>query len=193
MEFTNRLAAVDQSSQILLTFSDGETQTVDLERDVTIAELAETNSVNSVRIEVTGVYDSMNNGAMEIKFYGSPSDYSCVPGQGKLDGDYVNTNSNNESDCGNTCTADAECIGLDYTIQSASNSCRLYKVDDPRSDPGKDSRMYCTPTSDAGNNNLFKVFFISYCKLMITCQTEVFYLFFYWKIFSLFGFANFAE
>ena len=73
MEFTNRPGDVDKTSQILLTFSDGETQTVDLERDVTIAELVETNSVNSVRIEVTGVYGSMNNGAMEIKFYGIPS------------------------------------------------------------------------------------------------------------------------
>ena len=73
MEFTNRPGDVDKTSQILLTFSDGETQTVDLERDVTIAELVETNSVNSVRIEVTGVYGSMNNGAMEITFYGIPS------------------------------------------------------------------------------------------------------------------------
>jgi hypothetical protein len=74
MEFTNRPADVDKTSQILLTFSDGETQTVDLERGVTIAELVETNSVNSVRITVTGVYDTMNNGAMEIKFYGISSD-----------------------------------------------------------------------------------------------------------------------
>ena len=74
MEFTNRLAEVDQTSQILLTFSDGETQTVDLERGVTIAELVETNSVNSVRVTVTDVYNSYNNGAREIKFYGISSD-----------------------------------------------------------------------------------------------------------------------
>ena len=72
-----------------------------------------------------------------------------MPGQGISGGYYVQTDSNNESDCGNTCTADAECVGFDYTVNAKSDSCRLFKVDDPRSNPGGDNRMWCTPSGNS--------------------------------------------
>lgn len=74
--------------------------------------------------------------------------YACAAGQGKAGAHYAQSNRNNEVDCWNTCSVDHECIAFDFTISSISISCRLYKVDEGRSSPGGDNRMYCRRTPD---------------------------------------------
>ena len=49
--------------------------------------------------------------------------------------------------CEQECESEVECIGYDYTRNCKSESCRLYKINKARTDPGGDERLYCAKGS----------------------------------------------
>ena len=69
MFFGNR-GSGEANSHVRLTFLDGSEELIDL--NLTIADL-DVKSTTSVRLIVTQVYGTKNNGARNIKFYGKPS------------------------------------------------------------------------------------------------------------------------
>ena len=70
MFYKNRANELEANKQIQLEFSDGTTQNIHLNTDETTADIFNTNGVNSIRLTVLDVYNTINNGAKRIEFYG---------------------------------------------------------------------------------------------------------------------------
>ena len=70
MFYKNRANPAEANKQIQLEFSDGTTQNVNLNIDETTVDILNTNGINSIRLTVLDVYNTMNNGAKRIEFYG---------------------------------------------------------------------------------------------------------------------------
>jgi hypothetical protein len=83
MTYQNR-GRNEANEQVVLTFSDGTTQTVALAQETTTVQITNQNPVSWVRIDVAKVYGTINNGAVDISFYsnqgkfnsGAKSDFS---------------------------------------------------------------------------------------------------------------------
>ena len=76
----------------------------------------------------------------------SESKWNCAPGQGQS-GESINViKSDNLDKCQEKCIEFNGCIGIDYTNEGKKidKSCRMYKLNTVRSDPGDDHRTYCS-------------------------------------------------
>jgi len=76
-KFANRVSTLEQSKDIRLEFYDGTSESLTLFRDnaLNTYSLSKTYLTTSVKITVLSVYTFVNNGAMEIEFWGNFGSY----------------------------------------------------------------------------------------------------------------------
>ena len=75
--------------------------------------------------------------------------FKCNSGQGEFGKSTQSLGPISRNACGQKCLELNGCIGIDYTTNidnksgGKNNQCRMYNHNTPRSDPGKDDRIYC--------------------------------------------------
>lgn len=108
--------------------------------------------------------------------------WRCKPGQGgKKPGRYEQKIKHiNLKTCQTRCLEIKGCIAIDYanTHKHLSNSsCRLYKLDEKRTNPGRHNRTYCTVKGMKEKDILFLMEYMSYLIetifLLFLCQTGI--------------------
>ena len=86
---------------------------------------------------------------MLLFFHNTVQNWRCKPGQGgKARGKYEKEiKSLNLKSCQTRCQDIKGCIAIDYANTHnhlPNSSCRLYKLDEKRANPGRHNRTYCT-------------------------------------------------
>ena len=74
-------------------------------------------------------------------------EWNCMPGQGGSSHNINHIRKVSIDSCQRSCMQYDGCIAIDFSDAdyfNSGSSCRMYGEDIPRSDPGRDNRIYCT-------------------------------------------------
>ena len=78
--------------------------------------------------------------------------YSCRFGQGEYGKEIKSLRVCDLRACENECKKLVDCAAVDYTRQFCDeNTCRLFRINEPRENAGIDQRVYCEHVGKVGN------------------------------------------
>lgn len=96
--------------------------------------------------------------------------FECTKGQGESGKTIKTTQACDQAKCEKECENDKQCIGFDLTSKFCNKyTCRLYPLNTPRTDGGRDERIYCKKLGKTRNLNFPKVQFYLVHKFNTIC------------------------